>query len=147
MPQTGAGTRKLAIGHAGASSSWARRIPRSLRGCSTRWPDKHLPLAGVAQCLGEIGEAAPDVKPAIVDSLLAYVRQDQGADSYALASAIGSLVRLGYTDDAVIDRLLALYGRGDDVVRGALLAAAGDYSAAARQGDGPDAQRAEGWRA
>ena len=88
--------------------------------------EQRRPLAGVAQCLGEIGQAAPDVKPAIIEGLLAYVRQEPGADRYALASALGSLVRLGYIDDAVIDWMLALYVRGDVIVRRALLHAAGE---------------------
>ncbi len=108
--------------------------------------EKHLPLAGVAQCLGEIGEGTPDAKLAIVAGLLAYVRQEQGADSYALASALGSLVRLGSADAEVVDRLLALYRRGDAIVRSAVLAAAGEIQPPNCAGDRPAVPSPAGWR-
>lgn len=88
--------------------------------------EKRVALAGVAQCLGEIGQAAPETAPAISAGLLAFVGQGGGGDTYAEVSALGSLVSLGHADDAVIDRMLTLYPRGDAIARGALLAAAGE---------------------
>lgn len=76
-------------------------------------------LSGVAECLGNIGQATP----AVIDGLLAFIQQDRDADPYSVVSAINSLLRLGYTDDSLVDRLLTLYQRGDSIVRSVALCA------------------------
>jgi HEAT repeat protein len=70
-------------------------------------------ITGVAQCLGEIGQATP----AVIDGLLAFVQRNQGSHSYDVVSAIDTLLLLGYTDDSLLDQLFMLYQRGDVFVR------------------------------
>lgn len=76
-------------------------------------------LSGVAECLGEIGQATP----AVIDGLLTFSQRDD--DAYAVVSALHSLVQLGYATDAVIQQLLARYKQGDMIVRSVALRAFG----------------------
>ncbi|MCB0182664.1 MAG: HEAT repeat domain-containing protein, partial [Caldilineaceae bacterium] len=72
-------------------------------------------LSGVAECLGEIGQATP----AVINGLLAF--SQSSGDKYAVVSALRSLLQLGYETDTVVQRLLSLHKRGDMVVRSVVL--------------------------
>lgn len=76
-------------------------------------------LSGVAECLGEIGQATPTV----IDSLLTFSQRSD--DAYAVVSALHSLLQLGYATDAVIQQLLKLHKQGDMIVRSVALQALG----------------------
>ncbi|MEZ4672626.1 MAG: hypothetical protein R2932_00070 [Caldilineaceae bacterium] len=76
-------------------------------------------LSGVAECLGEIGQATP----AVIDGLLTFSQRSD--DAYAVVSALHSLVQLGYATDTIIQQLLARYKQGDMIVRSVALRALG----------------------
>jgi HEAT repeat protein len=76
-------------------------------------------LSGVAECLGEIGQATP----AVIDGLLTFSHNSD--DAYAVVSALHSLVQLGYATDVIIQQLLTRYKQGDMIVRNVALRALG----------------------
>lgn len=73
--------------------------------------ENKVSLSGVAECLGEIGQATP----AVIEGLWAFIQQSD--DPYATVSAAYSLLQLGHESDALIERLFMLHRRGDIVVR------------------------------
>ncbi len=76
-------------------------------------------LSGVAECLGEIGQATP----AVIAGLLTFSQNSD--DAYAVVSALHSLVQLGYATDAIIQQLRAHHKQGDMIVRSVALQALG----------------------
>ncbi|MEZ4869329.1 MAG: two-component regulator propeller domain-containing protein [Caldilineaceae bacterium] len=76
-------------------------------------------LSGVAECLGEIGQATP----AVIKGLLAFSQSSD--DAYAVVSALHSLLQLGYATDAIVQHLLTLRRQGDMIVRSVALQALG----------------------
>lgn len=76
-------------------------------------------LSGVAECLGEIDQATPTA----IDGLLAFSQRSD--DPYAVVSALRSLLQLGYENHAIVERLLALYEKGDGIVHSVVLRAFG----------------------
>ncbi len=78
-------------------------------------------LSGVAECLGEIGQASP----AVLAGLLECTQQCQSSDPYAAVSAAHSLLQLGHEDASLVDLLLTLYEQGDLFVRNVVLRALG----------------------
>ena len=78
-------------------------------------------LSGVAECLGEIGQATP----AVLAGLRDCTQRRQRSDPYAAVSAAHSLLRLGQEDDSLVDVLLTLYEQSDQFVRRVVLRALG----------------------